>query len=351
MTATMDPTPLSPGSSVKHRLSFDRYRALQAGLVALRAGPFLILLILIVVVSLTTPVFPTTRNLGNVFSQTSVIAILALGQLLVIVTRGIDLSVGATVALSGVVGAIVFEQTSSSALVIVAILGTGVAVGAVNGLVYVFGRVPHPFIVTLATLSIVRGIALWASDGTLISGMPPIVQQIGGGSIGWLPYSIFVVAALAFLCLVLTTRQVFGRWLYAVGGNPEAARRSGIPVRRVLVSVYVLSGLAAGVGGLITAGLIDAGSPTTGDLAELDSIAAVIIGGAAFAGGRGSVVNALVGAFTIGVIRNALNLHNVDAFYQLIAIGVVVLLAVEADVLRGAIEARLRVAQAARAAA
>ena len=137
-----------------------------------------------------------------------------------IVTRGIDLSVGATIALSGVVGAIVYEDTRSSVLVVAAILGTGLAVGAVNGLVFVYGRVPHPFIVTLATLSIVRGIALWASDGTLISGMPPIVQTIGGGTVNWIPYSIFVVAALALLCLVLTTRMVWGRWLYAVGGNP-----------------------------------------------------------------------------------------------------------------------------------
>jgi ribose transport system permease protein len=348
MTATMDRAQPSSDPRDKRVLGLDRYRLLQGGLLALRTGPFLILLVLIAVVSLTTPVFPTSRNIGNVFSQTSVIAIVALGQLLVIVTRGIDLSVGATIALSGVVGAITFEHTSSSVLVVAAILGTGIAVGAVNGLVYVYGRVPHPFIVTLATLSIVRGIALWASNGTLISGMPPIVQTIGGDSFRWLPYSIFVVIGLAFLCLVLTTRQVFGRWLYAVGGNPEGARRAGIPVRRVLVSVYVLSGFAAGVGGLLTAGLIDAGSPTAGDLAELDSIAAVIIGGAAFAGGRGSVVNALVGAFTIGVIRNALNLHNVDAFYQLIAIGLIVLVAVEADVLRGALEGRLRVAQAVR---
>jgi ribose transport system permease protein len=326
----------------------DRYRLLQAALLSLRAGPALILLLLIIAVAATTPIFLTSRNVGNVFSQTSVIAVLALGQLLVIVTRGIDLSVGSTIALSGVLGAIVFQHTGSSVLVIGAILGTGVAVGAVNGLVYVYGRVPHPFIVTLATLSIVRGLALWAGNGTLISGMPSIVQTLGGGTISWLPYSIFVVLGLALCCLVLTTRLVWGRWLYAVGGNPEAARRSSIPTRRVLVTVYVLSGLAAGVAGLLTAGLINAGSPTAGDLAELDSIAAVIIGGAAFAGGRGNVGNALVGAFTIGVIRNALNLHNVDPFYQLMAIGIVVLLAVEADVLRGYIEGRVRVAQATR---
>ena len=325
-----------------------RYRSLQAALLALRAGPALILLLLVVVVSLTTPVFFTSRNIGNVFSQTAVIAILGLGQLLVIVTRGIDLSVGSTVALSGVVGAIVYLHVHSAVLVILAILGVGFTVGLCNGLVFVLGRVPHPFIVTLASLSIVRGLALWAANGTLIQGMPHAVDTLGGGTINWLPYSFFVVVGLALLALVGTTYLVWGRWLYAVGGNPDAARRAGIPVGRVLVTVYVLSGLAAGVGGLLTAGLLDSGSPTAGDLSELDSIAAVIIGGAAFAGGRGNVGNALVGAFTIGVIRNALNLHDVNAFYQLMAIGVVVLLAVEGDVIRGYVERRVRLARAMR---
>jgi ribose transport system permease protein len=333
----------------RSRGGVDRsYRLLQAALLGLRAGPALILLLLVVVVSLTTPVFFTSRNVGNVFSQTSVIAILALGQLLVIVSRGIDLSVGSTVALSGVVGAIVFVHVHSTALVILVIVATGLAVGLANGLVFVLGRVPHPFIVTLASLSIARGLALWAANGTLIAGMPAGVDTLGGGSIGWMPYAFFVVVGLGLLALVGTSYLVWGRWLYAVGGNPDAARRAGIPVGRVLVSVYALSGLAAGVGGLLTAGLIDAGSPTAGDLAELDSIAAVIIGGAAFAGGRGNVGNALVGAFTIGVIRNALNLHSVNAFYQLMAIGVVVLLAVEGDVVRGHVESRVRLARAMR---
>jgi ribose transport system permease protein len=326
----------------------DRHRLLQLGLLTLKAGPALILLILVAVVSLTTPVFFTSRNIGNVFSQTAVVAVLALGQLLVIVSRGIDLSVGSTVALSGVVGAIVFTHVHSTPIVMLAILGTGLAVGLANGLAFVVGRIPHPFIVTLASLSIVRGIALWAAHGTLIPGMPSFVDTLGGGSIHWLPYAFFVLVAVAFLTLILTTRMVWGRWLYAIGGNPEAARRAGIPVGRVLVSVYALSGLAAGIGGLLTAGLIDAGSPTAGDLYELNSIAAVIIGGAAFAGGRGNVGNALVGAFTIGVINNALNLHNVNAFFQLMAIGVVVLIAVESDVIRGLVEARVRVARGVR---
>lgn len=324
------------------------YRLLQGALLTLRAGPSLILVVLILVVTFTTPVFFTSRNIGNVLSQSAVIAVLGLGQLLVIVSRGIDLSVGSTVALSGVVGAIVYLHVHSTTLVVLTILAVGLAVGLANGIVFVVGRIPHPFIVTLASLSIVRGIALWAGHGTLVAGMPGPVDTLGGGTIHWLPYSAFVVLGLALLAVVGTTRLVWGRWLYAVGGNPDAARRAGIPVGRVLVSVYALSGLAAGVGGLLTAGLIDAGSPTAGDLAELDSIAAVIIGGAAFAGGRGNVGNALVGAFTIGVIRNALNLHNVNAFYQLMAIGVVVLLAVEGDVIRGYVETRVRLARALR---
>jgi ribose transport system permease protein len=323
----------------------SRFRLLHVQLAVLRAGPALILALLIVIVSLTTPVFFTTRNFGNLLSQTAVIAILALGQLVVIVSRGIDLSVGSTVALSGVVGAIVFRHEHSTVLVILAVLGTGLAVGLANGLVLVFGRIPHPFIVTLASLSIVRGIAYEVSNGSVISGEPSFVNTLGGGSVGWLPYAAFVVIGAALLVWILMTRIVWGRWLYAIGGNPEAARRAGIPIGRVLISVYAISGLAAGIGGLLTAGLLDAGSSNAGMNYELNSIAAVIIGGAAFAGGRGGVMNALVGAFTLGVIEIALNLNNVNAFIQLIVIGIVVLIAVECDVLRRYIEDRLRSAR------
>jgi ribose transport system permease protein len=139
---------------------------------------------------------------------------------------------------------------------------------------------------------------------------------------------------------------VWGRWIYAVGGNPDAARRSAIPANGVLISVYALSGLFAGIAAIVTSGRLNAGSPTFGELAELDAIAAVVIGGASFLGGRGTVGNALVGAFMIGVIRNAMNLMNVDAFIQPIVIGLVILVAVELDVIRGALERRFRVMRA-----
>jgi ribose transport system permease protein len=242
----------------------------------------------------------------------------------------------------------VFAVVPSGFLVVLAILATGTIVGAINGVVYVWGRLPHPFIVTLATLSIARGLALWLSGGQPLSGMPPVVQELGGGSFGWFPVSALIVAALALLGLVLTTRMVWGRWIYAVGGNPDGARRAAIPVKGVVVSVYVLSGFAAGIAGLINAGRLNGGSPTFGELAELDTIAAVVIGGASFLGGRGSIGNALIGALMIGVIRNGMNLLDVDAFLQPIVIGVVIVLAVELDVIRGHLERRLRVLQAAR---
>ncbi len=326
----------------------DDYRGLRLGLRLLRIGPVLILLILVAVLAVLSPFFFTTRNLGNVMAATAAIAVLSMGQLLVILTRGIDLSVGSVLALTSVVGALVFSSIDSGPVVIVAMLATGLLVGAVNGIVYVKGRLPHPFVITLAMLSIARGLALWLSGGQPIRGMPPIVDAIGGGTIGWFPVSAVLVLCIAVVVYVGTTRVVWGRWIYAVGGNPEAARRTGIPVNMVLISVYVLSGLAAAVAGIITAGRLNAGSPTFGELAELDSIAAVVIGGASFLGGRGNVVNALVGALMIGVIRNGMNLLDVDAYFQLIVIGIVIVLAVEADVLRGYLEERFRVAEASR---
>lgn len=319
----------------------------RTGLKLLSAGPVVILVALIILLSFLSPYFLTGRNLGNILSQTAVIALVAMGQHIVILTRGIDLSVGSNLALASVVGALVFKSTDSTILVVVAMIASGGLVGAINGLVYVYGRLPHPFIITLATLSIAKGVALELSDGRAIQGMPDFVRAIGGGSIYGIPGSLFVVAGVAALFVVMAKTMVWGRWLYAVGGKPEAAVQMGIPVKRVLISAYVISGLCAGLGALLLAGRTDAGSPLFGNLLELDTIAAVIIGGASFLGGRGHIGHALVGAIMIGVIRNALNLLNVDIFFQLIVIGVVIVIAVEADVLRNHLEGRMRVLQAA----
>ncbi len=328
---------------------------LALALAALRLGPVVILALLVALLSVLSDVFLSFENVGNVLKQSAVVCVLALGQLLVILTRGIDLSVGSNLSLSAVVGAIIWRDHESAALAIAAALITGGLVGAVNGLLYVKGRLPHPFIPTLATLTAASGLALFLSDSRTIQGAPPIVGTIGAGripwipggdAIGWFPIAALVVVAVAALLALMTRGLVWGRWVYCVGGNPEAAVRNGIPVPSVLVSVYVVSGLLAGVAALLTMGRGNAGSPTSGTLAELDAIAAVIIGGASFLGGRGTVLNALTGALIIAVMRNGLNLLGIDPNWQYMVTGAVIVLAVELDVLRAHLESTFRGLQA-----
>ncbi|MBV8767017.1 MAG: ABC transporter permease [Hyphomicrobiales bacterium] len=323
--------------------------AVSLALQLLGIGPLLILILLVGAISQLTPYFLQPSNISNILAQTAVIAIVAIGQHLVILTRGIDLSVGANLALATVIGGLVFRINDSALLVAMAMLAAATFVGVINGAVYVFGRLPHPFIITLATLSICRGLALELSIGhTTMRGMPDWIASIGGSETFGVPNSFFVVLAVALTALLMTKAMVWGRWVYAVGGNPEAAVEMGIPVKGVLISTYVISGFCAGAGAVVLAGRTAASSPLYGNLLELDTIAAVIIGGASFLGGRGHIGHALVGAVMIGVIRNALNLLNVDVFFQMIAIGLVIVVAVEADVLRNRLEARARTIQAAR---
>jgi ribose transport system permease protein len=317
-------------------------RASALGLRALQAGPVLILLLVGAAMALLSPYFLTGRNLANLGFQASFVAVLALGQLLVILTRGIDLSVGSVVGLAGVVAAT--AGNGVAALTLFAL--TGLVVGLANGAVLVYGRVMNPFIVTLGTLGIARGLALVISDGQTKSGLPPIISKLGSDSVAGIPIPVVLVAGLALTVGVLLGRTQWGRWIYAVGGNPDAAERAGIPTGRVLLSAYVLCGLLAGIAAILVAGRTDSASPQAGQLLELDSITAVIIGGASFLGGRGRVSNVLAGALIIGVIRNGLDLLGVSPFWQLIAIGVLVIASLELDVLRGRLESRLRRANA-----
>lgn len=345
-----------PNQTGHDRQLDPKARALTLTLAALQAGPLVILALLVLVMSLASDVFFSLENFGNVLKQSAVVSVLALGQLLVILTRGIDLSVGSNLSLSAVVGALVWRDHGSALLSVLATLGCATLVGLINGLVYVKGRLPHPFIPTLAMLTAASGLALYLADSKTIQGVPPFVNEIGAGriksipggtSVGWFPTATVVVIVMATLMVVVTTRMVWGRWIYAVGGSPEAALRNGIPVPGVLISVYAACGLCAGVAALLTMGKGNAGSPTSGSLGELDAIAAVIIGGASFLGGRGSVVNAVTGALIIAVMRNGFNLLGIDPNWQYIATGLVIVVAVELDVVRGHLESRFRSAQAA----
>ena len=235
-------------------------RAIKGVLLALKAGPLFILALMILFLWAATEghVFLTLGNIGNVLEQSGGVCIIALGQLLVILTRGIDLSIGSNVSLCCVMVTVVYRDTGSTWLAIGVTLLTGFSVGLVNGLLLVWGRLPHPFIATLATLSICAGLALYIAGGSTVLGSPSIVHKLGGGRIpgipgaghiGWFPYATLVVIVFTVICAVILHKLVWGRWIYAVGGSPEAAVRTGVPMNATLISVYVMSGLSGAIGG------------------------------------------------------------------------------------------------------
>jgi ribose/xylose/arabinose/galactoside ABC-type transport system permease subunit len=306
-------------------------------------GIILVLLLMIVMLTFLSPYFLTVENLTNVARQTSVNALLALGQFLVILTAGIDLSVGSVLALSMVSLALAIHSDIPGLAAVAIALSLGLLCGLLNGWGLSKLRLPHPFICTLAMLNIARGATFLLSGGVPISGLPDEVRFWGAGDIPLatvgdreivFPMAMVVVIAFYLLFWVVLEHTPFGHHVYAVGGNPQAARYSGINVDRVLTTVYVLCGGLAAVAGIVLAGRTNSGYPNAGSGSELDAIAAVIIGGASFFGGRGTVVGTLVGAFIMGFLRNGMNLLDVSAFWQFIVIGVVIIVAAYTDVLR-----------------
>lgn len=284
-------------------------------------------------------VFLTWENISNVFRQIAFNALLSLGEFIVIVTAGIDLSVGSVLALSMMSMAVLAKAGVAWPILIATPFVVGLLVGIVNGLGLTKLRLPHPFIMTLGMLNIARGLTNLISGGVPISGMPDEVRWMGAGNIvvtrGFgIPVSLFVIVITYGLVWLFLQHTTTGRHIYAIGGNPHAARVSGINVDRTLVIVYGLCGLLAGFAGLLLAGRTNSGFPNAGIGQELDAISAVIIGGASFFGGRGSVVGVFAGVLVIGLMRNLLNLQNVAVFWQQLLIGVVIIAVVSLDVLR-----------------
>lgn len=298
-----------------------------------RAGIALVLVLLIALMAFIAPEFWSVDNALNVARAVSINAILAAGMTMVILTAGIDLSVGSTVALSGVAAVLLWTSGWPSWLAVVAGIGLGALAGLVNGVLTAYLVLPA-FIVTLGAMTYLRGFAYSLTDGQpLVADMLPY-RGLGNGTIALLPSPVFVMILVYAGAWFLLERMKFGRYIYAVGGNIEAARLAGIRVKAVLTTVYVIAGATAGLAGVIYSARVLSGQPTAGESYELDAIAAVVLGGTSLAGGRGRILGTLVGAFIIGVLSNGLVLMDVPFFYQLVIKGGVIVLAVALDSLK-----------------
>lgn len=300
-----------------------------------RSGPLGGLIALCVVMTILSPYFLTFNNLFNVGTQIAVIAILALGQTFVIVSGGIDLSVGSVLALAGVVfgwATVVANLPLPVALVLG--IGSGALAGLVNGLLITLGNLP-PFIATLAMLSAARGLALVISGGVPLNPIPGAIRALGSGDLfGFVPLPVILMLIMWALTAGFLRSTYSGRAMYAIGGNEEASRLSGINVYRQKLIIYTLSGLFAGIAGILLTARLASAQPQAAFTFELDAIAAVVIGGASLSGGVGSASGTVIGALILGVLRNGLNLLNVSSFWQQVVIGAVIALAVMTDTLR-----------------
>ncbi|WP_207456114.1 ribose ABC transporter permease [Azospirillum sp. SYSU D00513] len=299
-----------------------------------RNKPLVGLVLLMAAVSLLSPSFLTVDNLLNILRQTSINAVIAVGMTFVILSGGIDLSVGSVLAICGAVCASLVGADVNLWLAVALALTLGAGLGAANGIAVGVGAV-QPFIATLVSMTILRGATLVYTDGRPITtgegAAADAFWSVGGGYVLGLPVPVLIAALVFALGAVVLTLTRFGRYTYAVGGNEVVARLSGIGVNRVKTAVYALSGLLAALAGVILTARLESAQPTAGASYELDAIAAVVVGGTSLSGGRGSLFGTLVGALIIGVLNNALNLMDVSSYYQMIAKGAVILLAVLLD--------------------
>jgi ribose transport system permease protein len=306
-------------------------------------GILLVVLVMIIALSFMQPeFFLSAQNITNIVRQIGMNALLALGMYIVILTAGIDLSVGSVMALSIMLLAMADQAGWPWPIVLLIGPAVGTLIGIINGLGITLLRLPHPFIMTLGTLNAVRGICYLVTDGRPVSGISDPVRFIGiadiplpfGGEFAVIPVSAVLLLVCYFGVAWFLQKVSLGRHIFAVGGNPQAARVSGINVDGVLLFVYATSGFFAGLAALLMAGRTGSGYPNLGIGAELDAIAAVIIGGASFFGGRGTVLGVFAGVLVMGLLRNGLNLMDISAFWQQTLIGIIIILAVWIDVLR-----------------
>lgn len=319
---------------------------LTVALRVIAAGPLVILGVIGLAFSMVSPYFLTSSNLTNILVQSCSTALLALGALLVIVVGSLDISLGATAGFCTIVGAVLFrDHPSIGWMVVPAMLGAGMAIGAINSFVIVTLRVGSAFIVTLGMQYAIFSLSEVASGGTQIPNVPNYIQSMANGHLLGIPGPVVLVLVTAGALAFFLHRVVWGRWIYAIGGNADAAGKAGIPVRAVMFSVYVLAASLAAITAVLVAGRNDAGTVDNGSSVLL-AFAAVVIGGASLQGGRGKVWGTLVGALILGAISDGLTLSNISPNWTSFAIGAVLIAAVALDMVRNNVENRLRVRQA-----
>ena len=293
-------------------------------------GTLLGLVSLSVVLWILTPHFLTVSNLLNVLEQSAINAIVAAGMTFVIISGGIDLSVGSVLALAGIVLASLLQAGVGLPIALTVALASAAICGLLNGLFVTLGRLP-PFIATLGMMSVARGLALIWAEGRPISGFSESFRLMATGRPLGIPAPVLITLVVYAIAHVALAHSVFGRSIYAIGGNEEASRLSGVPVRFHKVGAYVVCGLTSGVAAVVLTARLNSAQPTAGIMYELDAIAATVIGGTSLFGGEGTLLGALIGALIMGVLRNGLNLLNVSSFVQQFVIGVVIIAAVLID--------------------
>jgi ribose transport system permease protein len=299
-----------------------------------RLLPFLTLALLFIGLAIASPDhFLTSTNLSSVVRQTAVINLMALGMTLVIISGGIDLSVGAILAMGGLLGTMTMEAGYPIWLGVVVGIITGSFWGMTNGLLTTRLGI-NPFIVTLGTLGIIRGLTLIISNGLPVHNIPPSFSYLGEGNLLGVPFVLWVLVICAFCVHVILENTRLGRYAFSIGSNPDAAHYAGIPVAFHITAVYAISGMLTGLGGMIEASRLMTGQPTAGQGYELQAIAAVVIGGGSLRGGEGSVMGTLVGAFIMGLLANGSDLLGISPYVQQAIIGAVIILAVSFDELR-----------------
>lgn len=296
---------------------------------------FVGLIILVIILAIASPFFFTGDNINNILLQMSVNGIVAIGMTFVIITGGIDLSVGSIVAVAGILYGVVFKATGGSdVLTLLVTLATGALLGAVNGILISKGRLPA-FISTLGMMQVARGLSLLISGSRPISGFSSFLISLGGGKILGISVPIIIMLIIYVIAFLVLRYSMLGRNLYAVGGNKEASRLSGINIDRVTFATYVISGLMSGIAAIVLTGRLNTATPQAGTQYEMDAIASVVIGGASLAGGRGNVIGTFIGALIISVVRNGMNILNVNTYLQQIFLGLIIIGAVFIDAMRG----------------